>query len=270
MPIPRVIPVMQHASSHNAVPEHLTTSDARGTLIRTLQGELKRVGCLDVEVTGVWGGVSKKAMGDFLNRVNATLPFDDPDHILLTLLRGYSGDTCGATCPAGQVMTKDRKCWPHTIMAQALKVAPATTKALYASATAKAKAAAGALVLPAPDAPKAAMLVSTPQPIRVAAAATKPLPGRMALGSPVKTASSPPPPAKRQQASVAKPVSKPKPIQVVARVEAKPAKQPPEKVVAITVAANTATRKIAVREASRPSARPTWTQAVFDNGNTSR
>ena len=38
----------------------------------------------------------------FTDRVNATLPTDEPDSILLTMVRGYQDNVCGKPCPAGQ------------------------------------------------------------------------------------------------------------------------------------------------------------------------
>ena len=67
----------------------------REELVRNLQREFKRVGCYHGDVDGSWGVGSKRAMGAFTDRVNASLPVEQPDFILLTLLQGQSGAICG-------------------------------------------------------------------------------------------------------------------------------------------------------------------------------
>ena len=59
-----------------------------------LQSELKRVGCYDGDVNGVWNARSRAAMKAFTERVNATLPVDNPDQILLALVQGHRGRAC--------------------------------------------------------------------------------------------------------------------------------------------------------------------------------
>ena len=51
----------------------------RSQLARALQRELLRVGCYDREINGIWTTSSRMAMQKFLERVNAALPFDEPD-----------------------------------------------------------------------------------------------------------------------------------------------------------------------------------------------
>jgi len=101
--------------------EHVD-GDRQREMAATLQNELRRVGCFDAETTGTWGAASKKAMSDFLVRVNATLPFDAPDVILLTLVRGHAGKACGVGCAAGQMSLSNGKCIPALTLAQGRKV----------------------------------------------------------------------------------------------------------------------------------------------------
>ena len=63
-------------------------------LTRQLQSELKRAGCYDGEISGVWTPRTREAMKAFTTRVNATLPVDKPDHVLLALLQGHQGVAC--------------------------------------------------------------------------------------------------------------------------------------------------------------------------------
>jgi len=63
-------------------------------LTRQLQSELKRAGCYDGEISGVWTPRTREAMKAFTTRVNAALPVDKPDHILLALVQGHQGVAC--------------------------------------------------------------------------------------------------------------------------------------------------------------------------------
>ncbi|MGE0857080.1 MAG: hypothetical protein AB7L18_13405, partial [Hyphomicrobiaceae bacterium] len=103
---------------------------ARYELARKLQGELKRVGCYYGDVDGDWGMGSKRAMAGFLERVNATLPTDSPDYILLTLVQGHADRACGVSCPSGQALANDGRCLPTAIIARAKeRTAPAVATA---------------------------------------------------------------------------------------------------------------------------------------------
>lgn len=90
---------------------------ARRELVRSLQTELRRVGCFSGEATGNWTSKSKRALATFIERVNASLPVEQPDYIQLTLLQGQSGAVCG-NCPKGQSQTGDGRCLPSAILAQ--------------------------------------------------------------------------------------------------------------------------------------------------------
>lgn len=87
-------------------------------LARELQRELKRVGCYEGDADGDWKAASRRAMGAFLSKVNATLPVDRPDYILLTLLQGHADRACDLTCPAGQGVSSDGRCVPNVVIAQ--------------------------------------------------------------------------------------------------------------------------------------------------------
>ena len=91
---------------------------ARAQLTRDLQTELKRVGCYGGDVTGNWTPSTKRAMGSFMDRVNATLPMDEPDYILLTLVQGHAEIACGGGCPAGQAIADNGRCVPNAVLAR--------------------------------------------------------------------------------------------------------------------------------------------------------
>ena len=85
-------------------------------LAQELQRELKRLGCYSQEVNGEWSPATRRAAKDFVDRVNAVLPVHAPDPVLLALLQSERRAVCGATCPAGQDLTKDGRCLPSALL----------------------------------------------------------------------------------------------------------------------------------------------------------
>ncbi|MFT7578090.1 MAG: hypothetical protein ACI9XZ_004494 [Alphaproteobacteria bacterium] len=73
-------------------------------IVRGLQNELRRVGCYDGRVDGDWGPASRFAMASFVKSVNAALPTERPDTILLSLVRRHSGSACGAVPTAASAL----------------------------------------------------------------------------------------------------------------------------------------------------------------------
>ena len=93
------------------------------SLVRDLQHGLIRVDCYEGAANGIWTGPTRQAMKKFIDQVNARLPVDKPDAVLLALLQGHRGRACGV-CPAGQEVSADR-CQPSAIVArQAAKGTP--------------------------------------------------------------------------------------------------------------------------------------------------
>lgn len=87
----------------NAAPMRVDDAHARQALARDIQKELKRVGCYDGEISGEWNAATKRAMGQFISRLNAALPSDEPDHILRAMVQGYPGNACGRGMPSAIV-----------------------------------------------------------------------------------------------------------------------------------------------------------------------
>lgn len=148
--------------------------DSRYKLVVDIQQHLKRVGCYWGRTNGSWNANTRDAMRSFTDRVNATLPIENPDYVLLTLLQAHNGRTCGA-CPAGEVVSGGGRCVPQAIVAQAHrkdepKVAAATPEVLPWKAAS------------ASDAQPATARLFTPVPTSVVS--SEPLPGRMAIGGP--------------------------------------------------------------------------------------
>lgn len=175
--------------------------EARVQLVRDMQTELKRVGCYDGDIDGSWGPGSKRAMSAFTDRVNATLPVEEPDFILLTLLQGHRTTACGKSCPRGQVLSGDR-CLPNAVVARAERRQGRTTVAAREPAVGEPATTAGNRA----EAAKAEPVIPVPKPVRasrqseniVAEAAPAPRPraiealeGRMSIGGPVPAARSP-------------------------------------------------------------------------------
>ena len=151
-----------------------TDPDARYKLVLDIQQQLKRVGCYWGRLDGSWEFGTKDAMKDFTNRVNATLPLDQPDYVQLTLIQSHGEETCGA-CPAGQSLSTSGRCVGPPITAQAKQTnAPQVMTAQKE-------------VLPwkATSAPDAAGGQPLFKPMPTTVVSSEPLPGRMAIGASV-------------------------------------------------------------------------------------
>lgn len=198
------------ASPHfSPLPSRAGNADPRSELTVSLQKELKRVGCYDGEIHGWWNASSKRAMKAFTDRVNATLPIEEPDYILLTLVQGHGGAACGGTCPSDQILAGDGQCMPRAIVAQAAKkkakrqtakaatVKPADARVADVKPSTPSRQV-GPAALPSDGwrattivsaAPAAAATTVTPADATTAQAAPgpapAPLPGRMAVGAPI-------------------------------------------------------------------------------------
>ena len=120
-------------SSATPAPVELTPRDpsARYKLILEIQQELRRVGCYWGRMDGSWKYAIKTAMKEFTDRVNATLPLDQPDYIQLTLIQSQRDEVCGA-CPAGQSLAASGRCVGHPVHgATQNEVLPWKAKALF-------------------------------------------------------------------------------------------------------------------------------------------
>ena len=73
-----------------------TDPSARHRLIVDIQQHLKRAGCYWGRANGAWTASTREAMQNFTERANAALPVDQPDYLLLNLLKAYDGRACGA------------------------------------------------------------------------------------------------------------------------------------------------------------------------------
>jgi hypothetical protein len=143
-------------SSATPAPVELTPRDpsARYKLVLEIQQELRRVGCYWGRMDGSWKYAIKTAMKEFTDRVNATLPLDQPDYVQLALVQSQRDEVCGA-CPAGQSLAASGRCVGHPVTAQN-EMLPWKAKSLF-------------------------------RPVPATVRHPEPLPGRMAIGGPVPT-----------------------------------------------------------------------------------
>ncbi len=161
----------------------------RATLARDLQRELTRVGCYGGEINSTWTMSTKRAMKAFMDRVNATLPIEEPDQVLLALVKSHSDNVCGKPCPPGQGLSDAGRCLPNAILARA--ATKGSARALAGSAP-KGKT---------PEPPSWATTATVPAPRRPMPALAAPVQhepapeGRMALAGPHGEGSSLPPAA---------------------------------------------------------------------------
>jgi hypothetical protein len=172
----------------------------RDTLAHELQKELKRVGCYEGELNGAWTPLTRRAMKAFIDRVNATLPVDEPDAILFAMVQGQQHRVCGKPCPSGQGFSEDGRCLPNAILAKAAKKGPLpivvalSPKSNPAPAEKPAVAVAGWSTVTTAAAPVPARVVAS-----APALGPPPVEGRMALAGPT------PPPTRARVARRAPP-----------------------------------------------------------------
>ncbi len=118
-------------------------------LAREIQKHLKRVGCYDGEAHGVWTPTVRRAMKTFTDHVNAALPVESPDLVLLSMVENYQRRACGPPCPVGQNPDTAGRCTPLQAASRGgdqRSVAPAIPGGIVESATAPAIPAPGDLV----------------------------------------------------------------------------------------------------------------------------
>ena len=68
--------------------------DDAASVTRAVQAGLKRAGCYVGPVNGRWSASTRNAMAEFTTRVNAQLPVEKPDPVLLALVETHSDVSC--------------------------------------------------------------------------------------------------------------------------------------------------------------------------------
>ncbi len=110
---PKAVPVRSAAST--------TRPLDRAKLTKELLVQLKRVGCYQGPIGAVWTPGARSSMKAFTEHVNATLPVDQPDYILLAMVQSHEGVACGRECPAGEARTQAGRCLPTGVVAAGSK-----------------------------------------------------------------------------------------------------------------------------------------------------
>jgi hypothetical protein len=153
----------------------------RDSLARELQKELRRVGCYEGELNGVWTPATRRAMKTFTDRVNATLPVDEPDAVLFAMVRSQQDRVCGTPCPADQGLSEDGRCLPSAILAKAARKPSPSALATYVPASGAPTA---GKPLPARSGWSATVTAARPTPPAVGAPAAPPPPQALAIPAP--------------------------------------------------------------------------------------
>jgi hypothetical protein len=136
----------------------------RPALTREIQRHLKRIGCYRGDANGVWTPSVRQAVKDVTDRVNASLPIDRPDPVLLAMVQGQEPGACGASCPTGQGRAADGRCLPAALVANAGKSRTQAASAQGGSTKAgKAKGVHAKKAQPADDSAITADAPATPQ-----------------------------------------------------------------------------------------------------------
>jgi hypothetical protein len=113
---PTVVTILERPAKRAVAPSPLPRG--RDAIGRELQKELKRVGCYAGELNGEWTTSTRHAMSAFAERVNARLPTEQPDSILLALVQGNVTKVCGIPCPSGQSLNRTQECTPDALLAR--------------------------------------------------------------------------------------------------------------------------------------------------------
>jgi hypothetical protein len=180
-------------SSNEAPPEMgLDRTQHLAAVTRDIQRELRRAGCSLQEVDGSWGRESRAAMRTFLRNVNATLPTDQPDIALLSLLRSYDGLACGKGCAEAFTADRDGQC--SNLQSASRAVSNGIVTSSTASVQTRETKADDRAHVTAPPEPRWTVMIRHAQAVPLSAQASVPVPAatnrerssatRMALGAP--------------------------------------------------------------------------------------
>ena len=115
---PTIVTIVERPWEHSVAIGQPIVPRGRDAIARELQIELKRVGCYTGALNGVWTKSTHQAMKVFSDRVNAKLPTDRPDIVLLALVLGHTDKVCGVPCPPGQSLSRTQQCTPDALLAR--------------------------------------------------------------------------------------------------------------------------------------------------------
>lgn len=72
-------------------------------LTRSLQVELKRVGCFEGAIDAVWGSATQGALAEFARRAKLDVPTDAPTPTAVETVKSQSSRICPLVCGAGLI-----------------------------------------------------------------------------------------------------------------------------------------------------------------------
>jgi hypothetical protein len=149
--------VVTIARQTTSVAEPLTTRPGGPhdtfSITRDTQKELHRLGCYEGEINGFWSPASRSAAQRFLDRVNARLPVDKADEVLLALLQSHHDLVC-SQCPRGQALDQSGRCMPAALLKR--PAPPIVTGSLVDAGDASARAGEDRAAAPQPSVPQPA------------------------------------------------------------------------------------------------------------------
>jgi hypothetical protein len=160
----------------------------RFELTRDLQRGLKKAGCYGGEINGRWTNSTKAAMAAFMTRVNATLPAEKPDYVLLSLVEAHDGAVCTAECPSGQARGKSGQCIPQAVIARVEQAPERRRSTLTVASKQTAKQRQQAVAAAAPEKLPWLQEAQTVARDVASTSGTPPFPGRMSMGGPITDA----------------------------------------------------------------------------------
>lgn len=100
-------------SSTPPAPAVVPPASENKDLVRSLQRELKRVGCLEGEADGVWGEKSRVALKNFARHAKLSIASDEPNVAALDAASAKRDRVCPLVCDDGEKVVGDR-CVPVT------------------------------------------------------------------------------------------------------------------------------------------------------------
>ncbi len=80
-----------------------TLSPNAADITRSLQVELKRVGCFEGAINGVWDGTIKGALAEFARRAKLDVPTDVPTSTAVETVKSKLNRICPLDCGAGRI-----------------------------------------------------------------------------------------------------------------------------------------------------------------------
>lgn len=80
-----------------------SSAPSAADLTRSLQTELKRVGCFESAVSGLWDEKTKAALGEFVRRLKIDVPTDAVTEATIEVVQSRRDRVCPVECGAGRI-----------------------------------------------------------------------------------------------------------------------------------------------------------------------